>query len=837
MRERATWMAGATRASHDGRHRPPLTRQVVVTAVAFVLLAASFTVASARPAAAADPCNPVVNKIACENSLPGSPSDEWLVDRDGSPTIQGFATRMSVNVGETISFKVNTNASGYGIEIFRFGYYGGSGARRITSFAPSASLPQSQPSCLSNATTGLVDCGNWAVSASWNVPSSAVSGVYEALLTRNDTGATSSIVFVVRDDSSHSNVLYQTSDATWQAYNNYGGNSLYFGTGPAFSGAAYKVSYNRPLLGRSNSDYDNSFFTAEMPMVRFLERNGYDVSYTSDVDTDVRGALIKNHDLFMSSGHDEYWSANMRNNVTAARDAGTNLAFFSGNTMFWKTRYEPSIDGSGTASRTLVTYKETHQDIPASQVDPTGEWTGTWQDPRHASPPDGGWPENQIIGTISEVNGSRRDAIKVPAAYKDLRMWRNTAIANLGAGATYTMPTGTLGYEWDADKDNGFRPPGLIDMSSTSVTMTQADINNNNGGIFTEYGHTVQPGTAVHNITLYKAPSGALVFSSASVQWSWGLDSFHDATPTTPDVNMQQATVNLFADMGIQPSTLMAGLTLASSSPDSSAPSTTISTPAAGATIISGQATTIAGTAADVGGGKMASVEVSTDGGTTWHVATTSNSWANWTYAWTPSSLGTATVQARGVDDSGNYSSSPTTRTVTVQYQCPCSLYSSSTVPQTPSTPDANAIEVGVQFRSEIAGQITGIKFYKGTGNTGTHVGNLWTSNGSLLATATFTGESSTGWQTATFSAPVSIAANTTYVASVLRARGALRERGRGAPAGARQPAAPRAGEQHARERQRRVPLQRELDLPRPDLPVGGLLRRRELHVVGPAAA
>ena len=87
--------------------------------------------------------------------------------------------------------------------------------------------PRNQPSCLTVQATGLIDCGNWGVSATWTVPSTAVSGVYIALLIRDDTGGDSQIPFVVRDDSSHSDVVLQTSDATWQAYNNYGGNSLY----------------------------------------------------------------------------------------------------------------------------------------------------------------------------------------------------------------------------------------------------------------------------------------------------------------------------------------------------------------------------------------------------------------------------------------------------------------------------------------------------------------------------------------------------------------------------------------------------------------------------------
>ena len=108
-------------------------------------------------------------------------------------------------------------------------------------------------------------------------------------------------------------------------------------------------------------------------MVRFLESNGYDVSYTTGVDTDRRGAELLEHKAFLSVGHDEYWSGTQRTNVEAARDAGVNLAFFSGNEIFWKTRWENSIDGSGTPYRTLVTYKETHAD---AKIDPQARRPG-----------------------------------------------------------------------------------------------------------------------------------------------------------------------------------------------------------------------------------------------------------------------------------------------------------------------------------------------------------------------------------------------------------------------------------------------------------------------------
>src|SRR5262249_6673765 len=153
----------------------------------------------------------------------------------------------------------------------------------------------------------------------------------------------------------------------------------------------YKVSYNRPFNTRLDTPED-WVFNAEWPMIRWLESNGYDMSYLAGADTDRAPASLLQHKVFMSVGHDEYWSGGQRANVEAARDAGVHLAFFSGNEVFWKTRWEPSIDGSNASHRTLVSYKETHDN---ARTDPTGTWTGTWRDTRFG-PHDGGRPENAL---------------------------------------------------------------------------------------------------------------------------------------------------------------------------------------------------------------------------------------------------------------------------------------------------------------------------------------------------------------------------------------------------------------------------------------------------------
>ncbi len=133
-----------------------------------VALVGALVPAFAATPAAADACG--ANAIVCENALPGTPRSQWDVGNDGDASIQGFATQMSVNVGDTVHFKVKTDASAYTVKIFRFGYYQGLGARLVDTVSPSATLPQTQPPCLTDA-SGLVDCGNWAESASWAVPS------------------------------------------------------------------------------------------------------------------------------------------------------------------------------------------------------------------------------------------------------------------------------------------------------------------------------------------------------------------------------------------------------------------------------------------------------------------------------------------------------------------------------------------------------------------------------------------------------------------------------------------------------------------------------------------
>ncbi|MFY1698280.1 MULTISPECIES: DUF4082 domain-containing protein [unclassified Solwaraspora] len=728
------------------------------------------TLMIAMPAASAstDPCAPPVNVIACENSKPGTPSSVWDIDGVGDPTVQGFATSISVDVGDQIGFKVRTEASAYTIKVYRLGWYGGDGAREWATLNPTLPLaPNDDADCVHATDSQIFDCGTWQVGATWDVPVDAVSGVYIARVIRSDTGGDSHIPFIVRDDTSTSELVFQTSDTTWQAYNRYGGADFYWGAGGGPLPRAYKLSYNRPFATRGAQQGRDFLFSNEYPMIRFLERNGYDVSYISGLDADIRGELLLNHEVYVSVGHDEYWSPQQRANVEAARDAGVHLAFFTGNEVYWKVRWEDSVDGNGTAYRTLVCYKETWDN---ARIDPSDEWTGVWRDPRF---PTGETrePENALVGNLYMANNTDL-AMQVPAEQGKLRFWRHTGVADLAPGQTATLAPHTVGYESNEDLDNGFRPAGTFRLSTTTGFTPEYLVG---------YGPDNKPGDTTHHMTMYRAASGALVFGAGTIQWSWGLDAYHDGGSGAPaDEAIQQATVNLFADMGAEPTTPMPGIMVTSGSTDVLAPTVTITGPADGASVAHGAPITVTGTASDAGGGLVAGVEVSTNGGETWHPATTGTH--SWTYEFLPTDTSAQVVLARAVDDSGNLGAP--SEPVTLSVSGPYSLFGQA-VPDTPAfveTVDGSpngtplstqpAVEVGVRFTPQIDGLITGLRFYKGEGNTGEHRGTLWSNGGSVLATAVFTEETDTGWQQVSLPAPVPVSAGTSYVVSYFAPNG-----------------------------------------------------------------
>ena len=705
------------------------------------------------------------NEIVTENAKPGNPSSEWDISGAGDLSIQGFATQISVNKGETVYFKIRTNSASYSINIYRTGYYNGLGARKWGVGKLTSALPQTQPDDLYDPVTGKTDCSNWNVSASWAVPTNAVSGIYYAKLTRNDGSLGSShIIFIVRNDAGNSDILFKTSDASWQAYNNYGGTSFYgkiFGNDPfkpvAGSFHANKLSYDRPLY---SSKYGRDCYkSAEYPMVRWLERNGYNVSYATCVDFAKDNTPMNHlsHKALFAVGHDEYWSATERNKFEQARNAGIHLAFFSGNTCFWKTRWEDNY-------RTLVCYKEGSEIesdllVCGGKCDLSTEWTGLWRS--GCAYPAGGAckPENSLVGQIGSLEGNA--ALEVPDTYKNFRFWRNTTIPGLPAGQKAILSNSTIGYEFENDQyssslyANGrinfaaFYPEGRVALSNTNV-----------GGF-------------VHKVSMFKYSSGALIFASGSIQWSWGLDGIHDRGSSIPDIRMQQATVNLFADMAIKPASLQADLLYTTLPPDNVAPKSVITTNFTGDLPSIGKSYLISGTASDVLG-VVAGVEISVDGGVTWQIA---EGTTNWNYYWIPGVDGNAVIKTRAFDDFGNVENPPGSSggnsnvVFVLPKGCPCLVFKPTDAPlQTQN--DGKPVEAGFKFRTTEDGVITKIRFYKQPGTGGYHIGSIWTKDGIKLTSETFINETASGWQEVELSNPVKITAGITYVASTFNSSG-----------------------------------------------------------------
>jgi hypothetical protein len=475
----------------------------------------------------------VAATVAAENQRPGMPG--WDITRPAiHEEIEGFASRTSVNGGEPIELFVNTREPRYTVDVFRMGWYGGAGARQVAGPIERAGIVQEVPP--PDPITGLVECA-------WRDPYRLEtrdaggpwpSGIYLARLTSmpgpkepgpQAIGPQSFIVFVVRDDARASALLFQSSVTTFAAYNNWGGKSLYgFNSGNA---PARKVSFDRPY---ANDPYGVRLDGAgdflrrwEYNAVRFLEREGYDVTYTTDVDTHQRalaerGAALP-HRVFLSIGHDEYWSSPMRDHVEGARDLGMHLAFLGADACYWQIRFEPNA--AGVADRTIVGYKEAAGTLDPLALDgrPQNDRliTGRWRD-RPVSR-----PEERLVGVMYAADPVDADIVVSQADH-----W---VFAGTGLHNGDVLP-GLLGYEVDAMGGGG---PAAIARLAHSPFVDQGAAGK----------------TRYADMTIYAADSGALVFATGSIQWSWGLDGYNAATWHTLRVSAaaQRMTKNVLDRM------------------------------------------------------------------------------------------------------------------------------------------------------------------------------------------------------------------------------------------------------------------------------------------------
>ena len=454
------------------------------------------------------------NPIQTENSLPGTPGWNDFSSSLQNDLISGFGSKISVNHGDSIDFYMTTTAPSFTIDIFRTGYYQGIGARLIESLGSFPGLHQPIPA--PDPVTGMIACTNWTKTTTLQIPTSWVTGVYLAKLTTSQ-GDSSFIFFVVRNDGGFEDIVFQTSVTTYQAYNTWGGISLYDNqltdkTAYPFPHAT-KVSFDRPF-NPGDSNGAGHYFFFEYQFVYWLESQGYNVIYTTDVDTDTNVNPLTNHKAFLSVGHDEYWSRGMRTNVQNAINAGVNVAFFSANTMYWQIRFEPNA--AGVPDRVEVGYKDFATSNTPPGPDP--EWnvnnaivTTNWRDPTVNQ------PENALIGVMYEQQVDNDYAYVVQNASS----W---IYANTGFTNGSSVP-GIVGYEYDKVWNNGFSPPGLTVLSNSPVHGCC-------GGF-----------SSFSNSTIYTAPSGARVFAAGTMQWSWGLANLDGRT--YENVGIQQTTTNI----------------------------------------------------------------------------------------------------------------------------------------------------------------------------------------------------------------------------------------------------------------------------------------------------
>ena len=477
------------------------------------------------------------NAIVLENQKPGTRAWEISSNNQAVNQIEGYGDATSINKGQAINFKISLAQAGqYRIDVYRLGYYGGDGGRLVTSVTGLNGGPQASPT--TDPTTRLVEY-NWNTSHTLQTGADWTSGLYLAKLTSTSTGKQNYIQFVVRDDNRPADIGFQEAITTAAAYNNNGGYSTY-DFNSAGGQRAYQVSFDRPFRygAAAGSEQFNNTLTWEYNMARWLESQGYDVSYYTNLDVHTDPLQLYSQKTFLSTGHDEYWSMEMRNTIEQSRDYGTNLAFLSANTAYWRVRFDPST--SGQANRVMTSYKGDWALDPVAQADPS-QATTVFRSTQINR------PENALLGVMyvgdwgasNVYNGFDHVVTNASDPY-----YANTGLQN------GSRLTGLVGYEWDAVVNNGFTPAGLVTLSQ-SPTQVQ-------GGL-----PLLPPGTNpnIANAVRYTAPSGAKVFSSSSIQWAWGLDSDRVTNPRE-DSRVQQITVNMFADMGAKPQTPDAGIVI-----------------------------------------------------------------------------------------------------------------------------------------------------------------------------------------------------------------------------------------------------------------------------------
>lgn len=473
---------------------PPRWRLAVC---ASVLVFAS-PAAPALGAPAELPGSGTTNPIVAENALPGSPG--WGYGAQATTLVlDGYTSQNSAPPGGQIQLHVTGNsANRYRIEVYRLGYYGGVGARLLTclpSCTTDEPLTPQPPVPAPDPLTGYLDAG-WPVTDTIDVGANWVSGEYLARLQITagpDLAQMRMVPFVVYERTPQSPILVQVGTNTWEAYNAWGGVDLYNG--------GVNVSFNRPF-GQPPSNWELWW---DYPLIRFLESQGYWVSYATDQETDEGIDALSARRLVIVGGHDEYWTKAIRDSFENAQAAGTNMAFLGADTGQWQMRY-------GTGDRSIFEYRSWSADPSPNPLTKTVMF-------RQLVPPR---PECWLEG-VQFIGGSSvgtRSYTVVPGALVNPWFTRTGFTSS-------TVLTGLVGYEWDS-------------YGQPNCTLPVERL-------FTWRGTDGLGVVTTADAVTFMASSGARVFSGGTLQYPWGLDS---AThPQYYNAALRAFTINVINDL------------------------------------------------------------------------------------------------------------------------------------------------------------------------------------------------------------------------------------------------------------------------------------------------
>ncbi|MEM8862795.1 MAG: N,N-dimethylformamidase beta subunit family domain-containing protein, partial [Chloroflexota bacterium] len=450
------------------------------------------------------------NPILLENQLEGD--DDWgITNPAANQEVMGYASKTSVNIGDSIDFHVSSKESSFSIKVYRLGWYDGKGARLV--HGPVSVNGQTQSVSSPQSGTGLLDL-DWDSSYTLNVPVTWVSGAYLVKLTNNNQNDQAYIPFIVRDDNRPADVVFQHSVTTWQAYNNFGGKSLYTHNSTN-SDNAHVVSFNRPYA----SDFGSGeLLRWEYQLIRFLEREGYNVTYVTNLDTHQSVEPLKQHKVFLSVGHDEYWSWEMRDHVEELRANGTDLGFFTANAAYWQVRFDNSPHNN-VPDRIMTGYRydATNGDPIYNDGDSSNDYLATGLFRNHPT----NRPEESLIGVMYGL---------FPVDDEDMIITNSDhwVFENTGLNNGDVIPN-ILGYE--VDGIYGFGPENLEILASTPLQ------------------HPTTPSRDLTSyMTVYETEYDSYVFATGTIQWSWGLDNFvksFDAARNFESDEAKQVTRNV----------------------------------------------------------------------------------------------------------------------------------------------------------------------------------------------------------------------------------------------------------------------------------------------------